>query len=1211
MVTHQSKVLRLLSKLIVFVLIVQFVVPVQYFPVVYAADDVSVPDAGGGGAVDPSIEESGKIVNDALTELADAKPGELPKESPDTFKLTGQELHIFGADGKVEKRIDLGNLNLDISSKQIGNFERDVKVILDPGTSSIIFELTEKGALKARHIVSGITPIAFARDKELLVILDASGVLHATDMAFVRESLFTSPIPLVKLVDSGLKPNEVQGVQLSFLTRGLAPYTRGLAPYHDEGASVEGAVIQPIDKPLTAGDIIITKTKEDGKSVKIGGIDRSVMQTQVSTAMGVLSFLAHIVAPSKDSEDLLPEIYKLQKKEVADASAKELSQELPSDLRGALSVISNRQMAALLARANRNMHATGENRDQFSYSEWEASFQSLRRQAQIEVLNALGDATPVELRELSSLSPDELSVRLHERQEQMAKGTLKEPADPNVRNYIAELEKGLETGDLGSVWRKLHSALIKANGTQETRRSLLYRVLTSKRMKLLGKIAVGGAALAGVYSALPSEQAAWVVHTIQQIYDSYWPSVLKDKAYRITLLKSTLGLLAFIPALYLLGAAKVKLQNLPDWTPVKGLVSVGKRIYAELMLPFWHRVLGWTNHPNFIRACQNGVNPFTRVAMPSVASDATSLEPRVGSGSDPAGLTILLTRKERIRSLALLLAYQVASREAEIDAEALDALSKERGFRITGEELEKRVNDKNFQRRWAEVASELNDQIERLGQSRGVKDFTVLSTEELRAFYAEAKKIADAVKTRGPVGRFAAKTRQKCRTALSRVLSGLGRFGLAEYEFLRRNDPSEFVTTQTWQQFVMDYSFTVMQMALVGARANPGDQQALAANEDSFFWTTPGHRYDMFEQVWIYGVSVPGRMMLIYQRLAQMVEDNYAPIEAISLQGQTREDGFFSGVLGWTLNAINLRKANYGPIILNRLIRSIKTIQAAILTNIAFRVFFGGQNILTAAQAFVYSFLVGYWVFGWMWEPITRGNQLYGEAFDEMNSEFMTIKTELGQALRTGNAAGIVASYKKLIQLFKKDTDNSLELPYELSDKELEKTLDAEAVKVLREFYSSASQGFAAVGRLQEAIQLGDQERLERARQELLNIHISIDPQSPALKLHANAAALLEYSLEHPPIVNAPNGLISWGSNLLGSLLTTYAAGYLNVFTFRPNIPWGEKIGEAAVLSTILYTSTILGQKGLNAVVDYVKERRAQKIAGRMAGAACERMLVN
>lgn len=1084
----------------------------------FAADEPVATDA-------QALETVAKFIDQANTEKA-------PEGRVDTFHLADQTSTITPK-GKEPRDFNLSQLDLSIPTVTVTEFERDVQVKIDTDGSLVLEYKSKK--VQATHKIPSVKPVAFARDKEMMVVVDQSGKLLAIDIGYARLKAFTSPLPVVPLKNSNLTPEELKSVKATFISRGVKPMERSTNPAH----------IFPVDKAgggayevINAGDLALY-TENAGQRVQIGQFDRDVMRTQLFTAQANLALMAFSISPPDDADKVIEATAKMMEQSHNAEENAGARTGLSGSEREALSSLS---MERLLARAKANQ--APQERDKFTRQEWR-DYQAL----------------------------------LVERAK-----TVEGKGQPE-----RELREAAEKGELGADWQEMAKRAHKSSSDQwADPRPTWYRMLSSKSMRIMAIIAAGGAGAAGI-----AANTAWGIQAFNHVYENYWPEVLKDSAYRVTLLKSSLALLSFVPLTYLVGMVAATKSG---FAPVKALAAQTIRVYAWISLPFWHRLSGLTRQPNLLRAMAQGFSPTKKVKADSALGKRLGLEadirPGLSNPLKPAAeraaeetrnakvLSAMAQQKARVNALSWLLALQAASAEAGIDPATLATLTGADGENYSKAQIEKIANDPKFKENWAKLATELEMELGKIARNEYIEDLNKIDPSEMERLFKIAQAKAKEIKERDRAGRVLASLKQKWFDFGPRMAKGFATFGKAENDFLNNVVPNDFVVSQFWKQFVVDYWLSVVQIGVIGDRADMKHPDHLAAKDGSFLWTSPGHRFDMVDQIRIYVLSVPASFAMSYQDPSQVRETGYDPIENISMEGRQVRETFRKGIKTWIKLAFDPTQADqYGKIAMRGLVRSIKTMQYGLVMSLVARVFAAGQSIGPAFGAFVYGMIWSKWAYGFPWDPINLGNQRYENKFAERNAQLIAANAKVAQGLRLDNAELLRTGYDELARLYVDLDRNSDEAKVFLNVENALKTLSSADLLTLR---STAAPHLEAITELRRAIQDGNSSRLANARAQLEALYTADGKAADvAARAQLSSISLLEYTLKNPPFETKANGTLTWTTTIIGAFTTTYMATALAVFTMMPNVPWVQKITEATIYSTGLYASYFYGTKGI------------------------------
>ncbi|MCC6277099.1 MAG: hypothetical protein IT289_04190, partial [Oligoflexia bacterium] len=560
-----------------------------------------------------------------------------------------------------------------------------------------------------------------------------------------------------------------------------------------------------------------------------------------------------------------------------------------------------------------------------------------------------------------------------------------------------------------------------------------------------------------------------------------------------------------------------------------------------LTLPWFHYLAKLTRQPNLIKAMELGFNPLVpqkhegKWGFPALSNPFSSADPQIKS----AQLDAKANEVNRRLALAWALSAIVLGHDAGIDPATLTVLASEGGVDLAT--LEKNGIDGEFFKKWSRSAEELQYTLSTTNFNG--KDVRQLNPQELQEAINLARSTIDRVQSRKGLRKLLADLRLTWRASSKHLFKHTATWGVAETKFLRNVEPNDFVTSQFWKQFFVDYLLAIVQMGLIGDRAKLEHPDHLAASKDHALWTTPGHRADMIDQVRIYGINVPSSMALVYQKEAAITEDQYEPIESITLRGHLRSDGLFKGLWSWTKGAANIYEANYGGIWLRGLVKSLKTIQAGFFWAMLARVAFGGQHFAAAVPAWLYTFMWGTWQYGWLWTPINRGNQIYGERLEGLSARLSNLKSRMGQGLRLQDDPQLASAYMELTQLYKESGSGWTKL---------------------------------------------FEDGVPFARAVLENPE-SPEAQAALRDLRWQGQVALNITEGRPPVITQPHPRVEWATTLFGAIVTTYWATTMSVQSFRSDINWWTKLPEVALASAALYTVTYFAPQILKKITDTLK----------------------
>lgn len=1056
--------------------------------------------------------------------LTAANTETFPTQKSDFAHLTNQTLTLLHRGEEVV--FNLTEPDLAIPSVTVADFERDVTIdTTDNGSLRLSYK--KRGKTVATQIIHDVKPVSMSRDKEILMLVDQRGRLMAMDVGYARLKAFSTPIPVIEVGQSGLSAQELSLVKSSFLNRGVQPMPRSQNSNHifpvDNGNSAQ--------EVMSAGDFALYIQDADGVRTQVGEFDRDVIRTQLYNGEAVLAMSVFALSPPDDAAKVVGAVASIMNDENAQVNAAHLTGLSDAELE----VHRSLSLKTLLARAQANQ--TPHARDQFSRGEW-------------------ADYAAVSVERAKS-----------------AEG--KKQSDRDFRSAA-------EKGELGDFWQEdakrqqAKSALEMAD-----QRPLWYHILTSKKVRLLAAVTAGAGASAGV-----AAQTAWGVHLMNLMYQDYWPGVLKDSVYRVTLLKSSLTLAAFLPLTYVVGMIA---STKTGFAPIKSLAFHTTKIYAELILPFWHRMSGLVRQPNLLRALAVGVSPFENVRADSQLGRHLGLEKDVRPAlsnpflskselraSEATGVKVLnalVKQKNHIRSLAWLMALETASTESGIDPATLATLTGSNAY--DHKKLETLVNDPVFLKQRVQLAAELEIEFAKISRGDEVEAFSQIDVKDLNMYFQVARARAHEIKARSRAGAVFAALKARWISARSSIAKGFATFGKDEYNFLKEAAPSDAVVSLFWKQYVIDYSLAVGQIGLFGARANMNDSSALAANAHSFLWTTAGHRFDMIDQVRIYLLSVPAGFMMSFQDPSQVRETNYDPIETISMQGRAETEGIREGAKTWLREAFDPQRADeYGQRAIRSFVRGFRTMQFNILMSMSARVLAAGQPFGAALGSYLLFWAGGKWGYAWPWDPVNMGNLRYDAKFEQRRSALIAARGQIAKGLRLNSAELLNDGYKTLTRLY---IDNDTKLP---DVDKLELALTSLTTQDLKNIRGETAPYLNAVTELHRAIQNGSAKRLAAARGQLENIYRAHGLENDvAAVAQLNSINLLEYSIQNPPFKTRGNATVPWISTMAAALSTTYLATIMSVYTFRANVDWVHDLTLIGGASAGLYAAYFYGTK--------------------------------
>lgn len=1099
---------------------------------------------------EPMTQEAIEL-NRVATLIENASENSLPPEKiKDSFHLVDQWVLKRRLDGSFQE-YHLMNLSQDPPTIVPPDFHRDIRITLDSKKGNLNFEFIRNGEVDAIHQVRGIHPVLYSKDRELLVFLTEDKKAHVMDMAYIQANVFKSVLPVVDLTTVPIDLSQIDQLKTTFLKRSLKPV--------DTIETAPNALIpMDVDPNLVryqAGDFIIYRTQDDGTRVREAQLDRATILTDLSTAEAILVSEVLALAPNPELNTLAAKLNKILKSAEDKKAMETVSQADDLWTKAFISRISPQSIENLVARAQRNKAGSQELRDEFTLKEWLSHFQKLRSNEKAQVSNT---------------NPDEII-------------------------------------NFSEVHQEIMQTMGATGNNSITPLSVLRSALHSKGMRIVAAVtALGGGTGLAAYSLgldqIPEFTAlgAWIVFTLNDLYENFIPQVLKDQKYRWTLLKSTIAL-STLPVIVWFGGKMTAIVQKRDWPGFKVIAAASFQVYAFTFLPVYNWLATLSKQENFLKAMRFGVNPMTEVKPDSALGKAFSLTDSVRpairasaaqSERNESLLKAMLDQKNRVRALTWQLALMVVSQRYRIDPGTLAVLM-EKGPRFNGDQLDKIATDPYFQKAWKDLAEEIHFSLSSRPELSLTEDISKIDAAELAKYYRIAEDTAQKMKKRTQLESFWSQMRVKWSQLSENFMTGVGNFGLSEYRDLRGWEPSQKdVVNPFVQQFLIDYYFTVFQMAVVGARANLDRPHELAAEyyHPSMLnlWTNRVHLADMVDQVRVYGLSLPASMALTFQRTVPVVDTSYHPLEETTLKGHSKKEGFWRSLTDWTKGATNLAEANYGGTFKRDLLKRFRTIQAGIIMVIFLqRMIFGGQGFVDATIAYVYTFAWAMWGFGWIWPILNRGNQVYRDRIDTAEAQFREAKTLLGRGIRLENMSDFKAGFEALSKIWAQSAEQLPEQMKKWVETSLS-ILNQTPPSELSEFQAQNHNFAAATEEIHNGIILGNTEMIDQGKNKLQEILLkdgSLDSSHREMILQMTGADLLQYSMKHPPVATQPNSTMELLTNVVGSFVSTYLYTTMAVISFSKETNWSVVLPTTIGMSVALYTGIFQLQKAIDWLV--------------------------
>lgn len=1040
--------------------------------------------------------------NHALTYFLGRNFSKAPEASPDLYLVTLQNLRVTKLSdlkpGTPHKaRALLGTSFNFLTSTLPRHFKPSLKYVVKYEYSPATKEFTlsyQTSTHLIEHVIPNLDVKAITQDGELVVLLTADGRVLAIDQGLIKRLGFDISIPIVEVAN--LKQPISDSVKISFLTNGTKPF------------NVTDQTLVPLDQDqkhvLTNGNLSVVDQRS---SNALAIYDRRVMYHMISSSIGALDSLTAILDSDPDV------IEKQLEKPIDDKDLKE------------------------------TLHASLDKMD------------PLTRTMYVRLYKVAGKSLAIEAERNKSLAAKGLSYPVHRytlesHRDEYDKLVMRARSESRV-NPIAR--EAIRTRSFESYYDSTLRELREAKKEKE----LTLQQVVKKKVLFYGKATLGIAAVAApLYAASQGYGPEWGIASYNWLYKSMFPDVIKDSAYRITLLASSAYLLAFIPLYYAVGYAAKLARPSSDLTVAQRLGNMGKYIYAELSLWPWHRVAQITRQPLFLEYIQQRISPIRVVKTDAVykykiefpgfvryykkRSDETHAQ-RIQEKR--ALLAQELKTQSFKRKVALAVAASIISEKYSLDPATLIGLARLKDSGEGSNVTEAKI--RQSQKEWMALAREVQSTI---AQTAFFTDLHKMSITEIMqhpdysTYYESLKQVADQLTSQSVFK----KTTQMMRKVWWDSASSLASLGLKEYEFIKDNDITHRAAHQVSSQFDIDYRLGVIQMGLVGDRANFEKPNALAAMRGAPLSTNPAHLYDMLDQVIrAYGVVAPASKMLVFQNeAASVAEDRYEIPSSVAFNPQLETESVLQGLGAQAKFVANPRNLKFGARNMRDITRRLKTLPVLVTFAFVGRVMVAHQTPEMALAAFIFMLSMSPWRYGWPWPIIDTGNIKYGEQMDGLKKEWSDSLAEFEQAVR-------LKEYEKAYEHF-----NNLNALY------------------ARRSYADRISGVSDK-MLELQSKMLDPENKESA--EVLQAEMEKAAENYLVRLK-----------ETPPGALKINPTVGEITNWIGALSTTYLATSLAVDSFT--ITWKDA-GIGVIESAAFYALFFYGQKPMEQVYDYVTPR--------------------
>ncbi len=977
-----------------------------HYSTVWASSNSPTPEEQHSGTYPYSGPIPPASVTEFIDDIANGRLGSRPIKEADVFHLTSQELEIFDH-GKV-RRYNFNHSHVEIPYVAFTG----LKIVYDSKSKSLMFDAYrgldkngENGSLVARQTIHDIDIIASAQDAELFQFLDSKLKLHVIDLGLVALQLFKSPLPVfqnlweptAEIIHQWNSKRSNVVLSSGFLTRGSQPLD--LSP----------AVIAPHDHEgkvrLNAGDFYVSFKPKDaqpgteGKALAI--FARETTYSQMLRGYQALQWQAALLSTDISIQTQVEKVIDEVQSELDRQELRLQNEKMSPQARVIIGSLNVSTLKNLESRRQATKSLKTNSFDNFTDRDWLSTFS-----------------------EIATNMPPENSNKV---------------AEESWFRFINKMNERVVEAD-------------RATGNVSEKEVVVSK-LKSIRKALTGGTAIKSVAAfltvaaVGLPYAYDSFQILSQIKVIAWSYDALFPSVLKDAVYRTPLLLSIAAQAAIWPAgvgfsavvgkTLLQMAEKVKSEtsrkaiyikdlaknwgNLNNW---QRITSYGMRLYAWMILPYWRVLIEHiAQQKTFFSAVNNGMNPMQKLLADSELGKKLGLtsDQRIGLNQifgpgkgEEIDLNLKLQsaiteENRKLDSIALVVAATLVAEKHRMDPALLMLLGKESAEGLELDKISALLDTPDKKREWQLLSHLL------IKEMMALKKKSVVVDENLKGlieqYYTAAEKIAKKVDAMGNQRQQVERFRMAFSSQLSNKLIAAANFAVQDHEFLKNVYTNEFVSDQVKKEFSVDHLMVVGIIGLYGERADLSHPEHLAADADGFLWTSRAHWYDIFQNTFVHFFIAGAQMALVFQKVKPRVAANYAPIEDYQFESKPRQQGLWSATKDW-MAVFNPIKSDLGGIVIKRFAKRFTTMTAGITLMAILRVGIWDQPVEVALMAWSFSFITAQWFFGWIWDPVQRGNQMEGERLEETQDKLKVARRKINRGDLEDGRNELVALYK-------------------------------------------------------------------------------------------------------------------------------------------------------------------------------------------------------
>lgn len=1047
------------------------------------------------------------------------------------------------------------------------------------------------GNLIGRHRIQGMDVAAFAHDEDLLMMVNSKGEVQGMNMLYIKRNAFRSsePIPVFQnlwkpQIDANQIPSHAEFFIYAINPGREVPDIDALMKTGTVAVNAQG---EPV---VDFGDYVVGYKVPNGKKEYLGILARDVIATQILHGSEVLANESRLM--SSDEEALKDLSSSMQKSE----KVRQIFQTMRVDetTREAMKGWRKGDIDQLVKSAETLNNSKINQRGRMVFRE----FQKLASDVRENFQNDLS------FRNRHEMSPKELKDYM-----QQVYGN-QSPSDSFFHSALS---------DDSEEWIARHWGFYVNKKTPkeffQEKNSFVKKTMESA-FNLIQKPSTLMAA-ASVFLAYPflhdSVLSLQNIAIMDWVYNHY-PSVLKDKMYRVPLIASMVLQLSLIPLVdsisWGVGAmmknASARLQNTTaSWAPkmrevtkfwgnlapFQRLQTMGLRTVYFTTYPFWRLIIETIlRQKSYLQAWENGLNPFRTVHKDSDLGRNLQLDKdsTIGLNSPFKALPFLheeeimhdKTLKSKIqvavaeqikdrKLLSLVIASFVVGSETNIDPATLM-------MALTNKEYAENFADTEKFELWTLTAHEIFRQISKIKNIHEQDLLKMVDLDFLSTYYEKSKVIAQKLQTSAFAKKLAL-FRYEFHQIFWKYFKDSARFTMGDIDTLRRNAASLFVSDQNRKELVTQWINKVVVGGLLGPRANLNDPQHLAANPKGSIWnlyTTQGHITDLCMA--IYGsflVSGARLTLRLDQETKDSREQSYSAVENYSLAskanaessgrgiwGNMREEGFISSALNWTRDMAQPWKSTMGDVFLRDWSQRIKIVQFSLVTFMAVRWGLMTYGFVDALLAWSMFFLSG-WYYNFGLLMVNRGSQMENNRFRDVNQRMndarQLIKLGLSNVDPENSQTQMKTGYRDLMNMY---FEGNLGVLSRLLDRIHDGDLGHGIFEQMQADFKNRSTdprtdvlwGLASAYIHAENEKNSDQ--MLDIRRKMIQV-LSKESGTDLKEIEElSSEYLVELSLSHSPLYNRQNRFLTWFGFMSAGALGMYLMMKVSVQTNEPSV---------------------------------------------------------